>query len=225
MADEYPKLSEEYHKAHRLFVLIAFLIIVWQYVDFRIPSEATVLDQKVTIGHPEVIPILLFFMLIYFGFRTYVEWALCDEPCRRKRAAKLDFFVAFGLAVVASGVFIYQASSATRIAEVLSPRIVLDIVLPMLVALMTFPLYLGAGESKPRLVVLLLGSTLLAVTCILKIWVGFSVLYTQWLIVTAHLINIVTLLFSVVLATLILRKLGGSKDMWNYLRSKTGSRP
>ena len=94
------EMSESYHKARRQFGFFSSLLLAWEFVGIKPVGEAITFkfmsnDNAFTINHPEVIPIVILILVIYFGIRYAIEWSQCDSERRLLRASKIDFYLAY----------------------------------------------------------------------------------------------------------------------------------
>ncbi len=137
-----------------MFAFLSGLIIAWQYIDIRIPEVATVpiIDQTIAIGHPEVMPVVLFAALIYFGIRTTIEWRMCTAKCRSRLAAKSDFALSVGLAILATFVFSYQSLASQRLAEKIDASDVLIFATTFLAPILNLLLVLLSKRNMNRVI-------------------------------------------------------------------------
>lgn len=72
---------------------------------------------------PNAVPLILFTLLFYSGYKMTVEWLQCDSACRKDRIARLDFWVAHFIALAAIVIPIFQFLARIRIADWLTGHI------------------------------------------------------------------------------------------------------
>ncbi len=71
----------------------------------------------VTFRNPEVIPTVIFILVLYFGFRFTIEWRQCPESIRDHRTTKVDAGVAYAIGFAAFVLFTVQRITEFRLAE------------------------------------------------------------------------------------------------------------
>lgn len=84
-----PALSDHYHHARKLYGLFSGLLLLWELVGVEI-QETPIENLKLRLMNPEAVPIILFFLVLYFAFRFAIEWSQCDRlrrqiPCVASR--------------------------------------------------------------------------------------------------------------------------------------------
>jgi len=91
LAQAVPALTESYHKARKQLVLWSGVLLAWELVGVdqsRLEGQTGSFFNA--LERPGAVPWVLFVVVSYFGFRTSVEWAQCDQERRRRLAAKYD---------------------------------------------------------------------------------------------------------------------------------------
>ena len=118
---ETPGMPEPYHKARRQLGLYSALLLAWEYIGIKVGDEIETpgFKTKVAVNNPEVIPVLLFILVLYFTFRITIEWFQCSQSQRENRVTLIDVVVSYLLALVAILVYLYQLTGH-RIAETIT---------------------------------------------------------------------------------------------------------
>lgn len=93
-----PPLAEPYRKAYKSYVLTSGLLAAWELIG-------PVLDTKEKWGiefkSPSAVPLILFTLVFYLGYKMTVEWLQCGPMSRRHPAARIDYRVAHSIALIA----------------------------------------------------------------------------------------------------------------------------
>jgi hypothetical protein len=122
-----PSMPDAYHKARRQLNLFSAILIFWEYVGIRIGEKAAEdvsskipsLDIKVRLENPEVIPLVIAAIVLYFAFRLSIEWNQSSPRRRAQWASKIDLTVSYIIAAVALVLFLFQKKFTIRVAEFL----------------------------------------------------------------------------------------------------------
>src|SRR5690348_4567751 len=101
-----PALTDSYQKAHKNYVLWSALLASWQLIGIELETKE---KWGVVLKSPKAVPLVLFCLVLYFGFKISVEWMQCDEKRRQNLAAKIDYRVAHGIALCAIAISVIQA--------------------------------------------------------------------------------------------------------------------
>lgn len=91
------QLSEHYHKARRNLVLASALLLAWSAVGLGV-SEVSTEGAKLTIAHPEYIPLVLRATVTYFFIRTWLEFLECDPERVKRWSPRVDVWMSTVLA-------------------------------------------------------------------------------------------------------------------------------
>src|SRR5262249_10025403 len=93
---EIPQLTESYRKAKNTYVSMAGLFAAWRFLGLTLDTKA---KWGIELRSPAGMPLLLISLLGYWAFSTTMEWLQCDPARRKILAARMDFFVAHGIAL------------------------------------------------------------------------------------------------------------------------------
>jgi tellurite resistance protein TehA-like permease len=69
---------------------------------------------------PAAVPLILFTLVFYSGYKMTIEWLQCDAERRKHFAARIDYWVAHAIGVVAVGISTVQYLWRVRIVDILS---------------------------------------------------------------------------------------------------------
>ena len=120
-------MTEGYHKARRQLVLFSGILVAWEYVGISIGDGSSVTatvpvgETPVTIRNPEVLPVVILTLILYFAYRLGVEWYQSDKKRRGLLVSRLDLAISGLMAGGAILLFIFQQTSAFRLADALTP--------------------------------------------------------------------------------------------------------
>lgn len=109
-------LSDHYHHARKLYGLFSGLLLLWALVGVEI-QETPIESLKLRLMNPEAVPIILFSLVLYFGFRFTIEWSQCDRLRRQYLASRVDFYAAHIVGLVAVLIYGFQQASTIRVSE------------------------------------------------------------------------------------------------------------
>lgn len=144
------EMPEAYHKARRQLSLFSAILIFWEYVGIRfgekaeepITTKMPLFDVKVRLENPEVIPVIIVLLVLYFSFRITIEWKQSDINRRAEMAPRVDLVTSYFLAFVSLALFIFQQLFAFRLADFLTPIAFLFVfsgfIIPFLAWLLTW---------------------------------------------------------------------------------------
>lgn len=111
-----PALSDHYHHARKLYGLFSGLLLLWELVGVEI-QETPIENLKLRLINPEAVPIILFFLVLYFAFRFAIEWSQCDRLRRQYLASRVDFYTAHIVGLVAVAIYGFQQASTIRVSD------------------------------------------------------------------------------------------------------------
>ena len=115
-------MVDAYHKARRQFTLFSGILIIWEYIGVHVGKEVKLngVDVMATIDHPEIIPFVIFLLVLYFALRFTIEWQQCPKPQRHQNAMVADVVVTYLVGLAATIVYSLQKLSTFRLTESLS---------------------------------------------------------------------------------------------------------
>lgn len=106
-----PHVTDAYHKARRNLIIVSGILLAWEYVGVRVDkttAEIPGTKTPVYLENPDVLPYVIFLLVLYFLVRLSVEWFQCDSARREQWPCQLDIFVALSLALAAIVLFTYH---------------------------------------------------------------------------------------------------------------------
>lgn len=125
---EVPHLTEAYQKARRQYAFFSALLIAWQFIGIDIPQGKSLFPNvNVTLRNPESIPWVIFILVWYFSYRTWVEWGQCDQRRRDLKHSRVDITVAHSIGSLALVVYMVSLlSESIRRINVPQPGLTID---------------------------------------------------------------------------------------------------
>src|SRR5437588_5845111 len=114
-----PPLDEAYGHARKAYGLVSALLIAWELIGVELDASP-VENVKVTLKSPQAAPYVLIVLILYFGFRTTIEWYQNDSRRRRLLASRIDFTVSHLIAITALALYGFQTLSKIQIANTIS---------------------------------------------------------------------------------------------------------
>jgi hypothetical protein len=114
-----PPLGEGYAHSRKAYGLVSALLIAWELIGVEL--EASPIENiKLTLKSPQAAPYVLIVLIIYFSFRTTIEWYQNDVRRRRLLASRIDFTAAHAIAAVAIVLYAFQSLSKIQVANTIS---------------------------------------------------------------------------------------------------------
>jgi hypothetical protein len=115
-----PQATDAYRKAHKAYVLVSGMLASWELIGITLDTKG---KWGIELKSPNAVPLILFTLLFYSGYKMTVEWLQCDSARRKDRIARLDFWVAHFIALAAIVIPIFQFLARIRIADWLTGHI------------------------------------------------------------------------------------------------------
>ena len=100
-----PQLTDHYHKARKNYTLFSGLLLAWVFVGLNVP-KAPFDTVKITLDNESAMPLVLIALMVFFGFRTVIEWQQNSENRRMWLPSRLDVAAAHVIAVGATLLFL-----------------------------------------------------------------------------------------------------------------------
>ncbi len=123
----FPPVTDAYRKAHKNYVLVSGLLASWELIGISLSTKE---KWGIELKSPTAVPLILFTLIFYSGYKMTIEWLQCDAERRKNKAAKVDYGSAHLIAVAAIGISIVQYLAHIRIADVLAgPAVRYDVLL------------------------------------------------------------------------------------------------
>jgi hypothetical protein len=116
LAKEVPALTDAYRKAHKSYVLVAGLLASWELIGITLNTKE---KWGVELKSPAAVPLILFTLVFYSGYKMTIEWLQCDAERREHFAVKLDYWVAHSIGAVAVGISVVQYLWRVRATDVI----------------------------------------------------------------------------------------------------------
>jgi hypothetical protein len=116
-----PPLPDSYRKAHRDYVLSSAILLAWALVGIEI-KETPLQNVNIALKSPAAIPYILVVLVLYFSYRTVIEWLQCDSQTRSVKAARFDFNLSHIIGVSSLLVFAIQELLHAQIFDYLTGK-------------------------------------------------------------------------------------------------------
>ena len=114
---KFAKVSAEYRKAHKNYVLVAAVLASWELIGINLNTKE---KWGIEFVSPKAVPLILFTLLVYCAYKTVIEWNLEDDPKPKSRRARIDYWVAHAIAASAVLIGVVQAMLKVRVADVVT---------------------------------------------------------------------------------------------------------
>ena len=126
---EAEQLTDAYHKARRLLALFSGILISWEYVGISLGDATSkvasatlpIANTPINIRNPEVFPVVILTLVLYFAFRLAVEWNQCDKRRTALFASQVDLIASYLLSGGAILLYVLQQTFPFRLADFLTP--------------------------------------------------------------------------------------------------------
>ncbi len=116
VSKEVPQLTEAYRKAHKAYVLASGLLASWELIGITLDTKD---KWGIDLKSPRAVPLILFTLVFYSGYKMIIEWLQCDAERRRNKVAKLDYGIAHSIALAAIGISVVQYLAKIQIVDLL----------------------------------------------------------------------------------------------------------
>lgn len=113
---EIPELTDAYRKAHKSYVLASGLLASWELIGITIQTKE---KWGIELKSPAAVPLILFTLVIYSGYKTTIEWWQCNPDRKKHPAAKWDYRIAHTIASAAIVISFIQYLLHIQIVDVL----------------------------------------------------------------------------------------------------------
>lgn len=110
-----PELTDAYRKAHKSYVLASGLLASWELIGITLDTKE---KYGIELKSPKAVPLILFTLVIYSGYKMTIEWMQCHPERRQHTAAKWDYRIAHGLAFVAIAISLIQYLLLIQVADI-----------------------------------------------------------------------------------------------------------
>lgn len=110
----FSKVTPEYRKAHKNYVLAAALLASWELIGINLNTKE---KWGIELTSPKGIPLILYTLLIYCAYKVIIEWKQSDDGKPKSKVALFDYYVAHAIGVSAILIGAIQALLKIRIAD------------------------------------------------------------------------------------------------------------
>ena len=143
-------MTNSYQNARKLLILFSAILIAWEYVGIEIGSSVKLppVGTDINIHNPEIVPSLIFIMVLYFAFRYTVEWWLIPLNERLLVPLVVDRIVTYLVGLASIVVYVFQRTSEFRLAEHLSPEAVMAVGITLFILLINFRLLVFLNKER-----------------------------------------------------------------------------
>jgi len=113
---EIPELTDAYRKAHKNYVLASGLLASWELIGITLQTKE---KWGIELKSPAAVPLILFTLVIYSGYKMTIEWLQCNPDRQQHPAAKWDYRIAHIIALTAIAISVVQYLLHIQIVDVL----------------------------------------------------------------------------------------------------------
>lgn len=141
---EIPGLPVDYSHARRAYGLTSALLMAWELIGLEL-GQTPFENFKLTLKSPQAGPYVLIVLIIYFGFRTTIEWYQADPRRRALLASRVDFTAAHIIAAAALMLYGIQTLAKVQIANTFSADRVVSFSSGMVIAQLVLMIFVGGN--------------------------------------------------------------------------------
>lgn len=145
-----PPLSYQYHQARKQYSLVSGILLAYVLVGIQLPESGKIIPSaEVALKTPDALPLIFITLLVYFAYRLTIEWNQCNEQRCAFLAARIDFYGAHALGVVAVAAYLIDRALQVGLGELAvayAPEIIF--VLFWLILCIQAPLLLRASLEQ-----------------------------------------------------------------------------
>jgi hypothetical protein len=98
-------------------VVASGLLASWELIGITLQTKE---KWGIELKSPAGVPLILFVLVLYSGYKLLIEWTQCDAERRKHLAAKVDYWVAHGIALIAIAISIVQYMTRIQIIDFLN---------------------------------------------------------------------------------------------------------
>ena len=185
-----PPLSAEYHKARRQLMLWSGLLFAWALVGVDLEKLAKAGGNigafVSSVKSPQAIPWVIVILILYFFFRVTIEWKQSADARRGTRTSRVDFGVAWSVALAANLLYFGQLLAKVQFIDLIKTGAMHPLTFAMLISAMgmVFILllsdnHLWVSVSFPlltRAVNITMALTILIIMMQLYVWRNYALL-------------------------------------------------
>ena len=95
-----PPLSDQYYKNRKQLVLWSGVLFAWEFIGIEL-NEIPFPNINIQIKSPDAAPWVLISLVLYFGYRTLIEWFHMPFARRYVKITLWDFRVSLLIPIVA----------------------------------------------------------------------------------------------------------------------------
>lgn len=119
-SEEIPQPTDAYRKAHKSYVLVSGLLASWELIGVIVDTKGR---WGIELKSPKAVPLILFTLVFYSGYKMTVEWLQCVPARRKETIARVDFWVAHFIAFTAILIGVVQFLARIQIVDWLNRHV------------------------------------------------------------------------------------------------------
>jgi hypothetical protein len=113
-SNDVPQLTDAYRKAHKAYVVASGLLASWELIGITLDTKD---KWGIELKSPNAVPLILFTLVFYSGYKMIIEWLQCEAE--GNRVAKFDYWVAHLIAFSAILISVVQYLTKIQIVDFL----------------------------------------------------------------------------------------------------------
>jgi hypothetical protein len=115
-----PPVTEAYQKAHKNYVLFSALLASWQLIGITLETKER---WGISFKSPNAVPLMLIALMVYFGYKTTIEWYQCEPSRREHLAALIDYRIGHSIAIIALMIAAFQYVVRAQLVDVVARHV------------------------------------------------------------------------------------------------------
>ena len=123
-----PNFGDAYYRARKALGLTSGLLLAWALIGIEVPA-APFEGINITLKSPEAAPYVLIALIVYFWFRTWIEWHQTATVRRQRWPSLVDFIAATSIAATALVIYGFQIARGLQVADQIQPVLIVPALL------------------------------------------------------------------------------------------------
>lgn len=114
-----PSMSDAYYKARKSYGLFCGMLIAWELIGVQLSAQPFK-NYDFTVKSPQAAPFVFIALILFFAFRTTIEYHQSDHRRRSSRVSLIDYYVSHSLGLIAIGLYLFQRAADIQFADLIT---------------------------------------------------------------------------------------------------------